>query len=273
VHEQFLTETAAMADIVLPATTFLEHDDMYVAGGHTHLQVARAVIEPVGQARSNHRALGELARRLGAEHSAFGMDAWTLMDETLKLSGYAGAQDIWEGHWEDCHPGFEAAHFLNGFGHADKKFHFMPDWSAIGPNHAGMPALPDHYAAVDARNDAHPFRLVTAPSRNYLNTSFTETATSRKREGRPEAQIHLDVCAELGLEAGGLVRIGNKQGSVLVHVRPTEGLRRGTVIVESVWPNAAFVEGVGINLLISADSGQPNGGAVFHDTAVWLERA
>jgi len=273
VHEQFLTETAAMADIVLPATTFLEHDDMYVAGGHTHLQVARAVIEPVGQARSNHRALGELARRLGAEHSAFGMDAWTLMDETLKLSGYAGAQDIWEGHWEDCHPGFEAAHFLNGFGHADRKFHFMPDWSAIGPNHAGMPALPDHYAAVDARNDEHPFRLVTAPSRNYLNTSFTETATSRKREGRPEAQIHPDVCAELGLEAGGLVRIGNRQGSVLVHVRPTGGLRRGTVIVESVWPNAAFVEGVGINLLISADSGQPNGGAVFHDTAVWLERA
>ncbi len=273
VHEQFLTETAAMADIVLPATTFLEHDDMYVAGGHTHLQVTKAVIEPVGQARSNHRVLGELARRLGAEHPAFGMDAWTLMDETLKLSGYSGAQEIWEGHWEDRHPGFEAAHFLNGFGHGDKKFHFMSDWSAIGPNHAGMPALPDHYAAVDARNDEHPFRLVTAPSRNYLNTSFTETATSRKREGRPEAQIHPDVCVELGLEAGGLVRIGNRQGSVLVHVRPTEGLRRGTVIVESVWPNAAFVEGVGINLLISADSGQPNGGAVFHDTAVWLERA
>ncbi len=273
VHEQFMTETAAMADIVLPATTFLEHDDMYVAGGHTHLQVTKAVIEPVGQSRSNHWVLCELAKRLGAEHPGFDMTAWELMDDALKRSGYAGAQEIWEGHWEDRARAFDDAHFLNGFGHDDKRFHFTPDWSKIGGNHHGMPDLPDHYDVVDGRDDAHPFRLVTAPSRNYLNTSFTETATSRKREGRPEAQIHPATCAELGLEAGGLVRIGNAQGSVVVHVQPTEGVRRSTVIVESVWPNAAFVEGIGINLLVSADAGQPNGGAVFHDTAVWLERA
>jgi anaerobic selenocysteine-containing dehydrogenase len=273
VHEQFLTETAMMADIVLPATTFLEHDDIYVAGGHTHLQVTRAVIAPVGEARPNHWVLGELARRLGAKHPGFEMSAWDLMDATLKRSGYADAQSIWEGHWEDRVEDFETSHFLNGFGHSDGRFHFMPDWSAIGGNHAGMPDLPDHYDAIDSRDDAHPFRLVTAPSRNYLNTSFTETATSRKREGRPEAQIHPEVCTQMGLKAGDQVRIGNRQGSVVVHVRPTDGLRRNTVIVESVWPNSAFVEGIGINLLVSADSGQPNGGAVFHDTAVWLRPA
>jgi anaerobic selenocysteine-containing dehydrogenase len=136
-----------------------------------------------------------------------------------------------------------------------------------------MPVLPDHYDVIDSRDDEHPFRLVTAPSRNYLNTSFTETATSRKREGRPEAQIHPEVCTQMGLEAGDEVRIGNQQGSVVVHVRPTAGLRRSTVIVESVWPNSAFVEGIGINLLVSAEAGQPNGGAVFHDTAVWLKQA
>jgi anaerobic selenocysteine-containing dehydrogenase len=75
------------------------------------------------------------------------------------------------------------------------------------------------------------------------------------------------------LETGDQVRIGNGQGSVVVHVRPTEGLRRGTVIVESVWPNKAFIEGIGINLLVSAEAGKPNGGAVFHDTAVWLQTA
>ena len=69
------------------------------------------------------------------------------------------------------------------------------------------------------------------------------------------------------------MRIGNGQGSVVVHVRPSEGMRRGTVIVESVWPNRSFVEGIGINLLISADAGRPNGGAVFHDTAVWMREA
>jgi len=273
VHEQFLTETAQMADIVLPATTFLEHDDMYVAGGHAHLQVTKAVIAPVGEARPNHWVLGELARRLGAEHPGFDMSEWELMDDALQRSGYADAQSVWEGHWDDRVEGFDDAHFLNGFGHADGKFHFMPDWSKIGGNHAGMPTLPDHDTVIDGRDDAHPFRLVTAPSRNYLNTSFTETATSQKREGRPEAQIHPEVCKEMGLETGDQVRIGNGQGSVVVHVRPTEGLRRGTVIVESVWPNKAFIEGIGINLLVSAEAGKPNGGAVFHDTAVWLQTA
>ncbi|MGB0573004.1 MAG: molybdopterin-dependent oxidoreductase [Alphaproteobacteria bacterium] len=270
VHEQFMTETAEMADIVLPATTFLEHDDFYVAGGHTHLQVTRAVIEPLGEARSNHDVLCGLAKRLGAAHPGFDLDAWDLMDETLRRSGYDGAQAIWEGHWDDRALPFDEAHFIDGFGHADGKFHFAPDWSKIGGNHHGMPRLPDHDSNIDNRDDNHPFRLVTAPSRNYLNTSFTETATSQAREGRPKAQIHPDICTELGLEAGGLVRIGNTQGSLLVHVRPTEGVRRGTVIVESVWPNRAFVEGIGINLLVSADAGRPNGGAVFHDTAVWL---
>jgi len=273
VHEQFLTETAQMADIVLPATTFLEHDDMYVAGGHAHLQVTKAVIAPVGEARPNHWVLGELARRLGAEHPGFDMSEWELMDDALQRSGYADAQSVWEGHWDDRVEGFDDAHFLNGFGHADGKFHFMPDWSKIGGNHAGMPTLPDHDTVIDGRDDAHPFRLVTAPSRNYLNTSFTETATSQKREGRPEAQIHPEVFKEMGLETGDQVRIGNGQGSVVVHVRPTEGLRRGTVIVESVWPNKAFIEGIGINLLVSAEAGKPNGGAVFHDTAVWLQTA
>ncbi len=270
VHEQFMTETAEMADIVLPATTFLEHDDIYVAGGHTHLQVTRAVIAPLGETRSNHDVLCELAKRLGASHPGFEMDAWGLMDETLRRSGYDNAQSVWESHWDDRAPSFEEAHFLNGFGHPDGKFHFAPDWSAIGGNHHGMPRLPDHDPNIDNRGEAHPFRLVTAPSRNYLNSSFTETATSRSREGRPEAQIHPDVCAELGLAAGDAVRIGNAQGSVVVHVRPTDGVRRGTVIVESIWPNRAFVEGIGINLLISAEAGRPNGGAVFHDTAVWL---
>jgi anaerobic selenocysteine-containing dehydrogenase len=273
VHEQFLTETAEMADIVLPATTFLEHDDMYQAGGHTHLQVTRAVIEPVGEARSNHDVICALAERLGASHPGFAMSAWELMDESLKRSGYPDVETVWQGHWEDRSRSFADSHFLSGFGFPDGRFRFMPDWASLGGNHAGMPALPDHYEAIDARDAAHPFRLVTAPSRNYLNTSFTETETSRTREGRPEAQLHPDVCAELGLAAGDLVRIGNRQGSVVVHVRPTAGLGRGTVIVESVWPNRAFVEGIGINLLVSADAGQPNGGAVFHDTAVWLRPA
>src|SRR6201999_1129504 len=86
VHEQFMTETAAMADIVLPATTFLEHDDIYTAGAHTYLQIGRAAVAPYGEARSNHEALCALAKRLGAEHRGFDMSAMELIADMLKSS-------------------------------------------------------------------------------------------------------------------------------------------------------------------------------------------
>ncbi|MHA1537332.1 MAG: molybdopterin-dependent oxidoreductase, partial [Alphaproteobacteria bacterium] len=273
VHEQFLTETAAMADIVLPATTFLEHDDIYVAGGHTHLQIARPVIEALGECRSNHDVLCALAKCLGAEHRGFEMSAWEMIDATLKASGLPDAATVYEAHWYDCAKSFEDMHFLNGFGHADGKFHFKPDWAALGENHAIMPAMPDHQAITDEAGEDRAYRLVAAPARNYLNSSFTETPTAQKRERRPTVMIHPQDCAGLGLAEGDLARLGNDQGSVVVHVEPFDGLQRGVIVVESIWPNAAFVEGRGINTLISADPGPPRGGAVFHDTAVWVRAA
>ena len=102
VHEQFMTETAAMADIVLPATTFLEHDDMYVAGGHTYLQVARRVIEPLGECRSNHEVLCGLARRFGNNHPGFRMTEWEIIDATLRASGLGDADTVADGRWIDC---------------------------------------------------------------------------------------------------------------------------------------------------------------------------
>lgn len=273
VHEQFMTETARLADIVLPATTFLEHDDIYRGGGHVYLQVAKAVIEPPAGCRSNHAVLQGLAARLGAEHAGFGMTAWQIIDATLRASGLPGADELHAGRWHDCSLSFEAGHFLDGFGHPDGRFRFAPDWAALGPLAAGMPALPDHYAIIDEPDTAHPYRLVTAPAHHFLNTSFTETDSSRKREVRPTALLHPDDGAALGVVDGARVRVGNRQGSLVVHARLFNGLQRGVVVIESVWPNAAFEEGVGVNLLISADPVPPVGGAVFHDTAVWLRCA
>ena len=273
VHEQFMTETAAMADLVLPATTFLEHDDFYIAGGHTFLQVARKAIEPVGQARSNHDLLCALARRLGADHRGFEMTAWQLIEATFNASGLPDPASVYEQGGHDCAQDFETRHFLNGFAHPDGKFRFKPDWSEIGPCHERMPALPDHMAVIDEAEPERPFRLVTAPARSFLNSTFTETSASREREGRPTALVHPQDCARLGITEGDLVRISNRRGSVLVHARPFPGLQPGVLVVEGIWPNAAFVGGVGINALTSADAGFPAGGAVFHDTAVALARA
>ncbi len=271
VHEQFLTDTARMADIVLPATTFLEHHDMYNAGGHTHLQVTKPVIQPQHEARPNHHVICELAKRLGAEHRGFEMTEWEIIDETLRVSGHPGADEVHAMHWLDCAPDFSTQHCLNGFPTDDGKFHFRADWDKVGFIEVEqMPYLPDHMDVIDNADDDHPFRLVAAPARNYLNSSFTETPTSKKREGRPEVLMHPVDCAELEIARGDLVRLGNGLGEVQLHARPFDGIQRGVVVVESVWPNDAFVGGMGINALISADQGPPLGGAVFHDTKVWI---
>jgi anaerobic selenocysteine-containing dehydrogenase len=273
VHEQFMTETAAMADIVLPATMFMEHDDLYQAGGHSHIQIGAKLIEPPGECRENHVVIQALASRLGAVHRGFDMTAMEIVDATLRASGWPGAAAVLDRRWLDVQPDFRASHFLDGFGHADRKFHFAADWAAIGPNHATMSALPDHLDAIDSAGSAHPFRLVTAPARQFLNTSFTEMASGRKREGRPTAMIHPADAARLGIADGGLVRLGNLRGEVQVHARLFDGLQPGVVVVESIWPNADFPGGVGINALTSDDPALPAGGAVFHDTAVWVKAA
>jgi anaerobic selenocysteine-containing dehydrogenase len=273
VHEQFMTETAAMADIVLPATTFLEHDDIYPAGAHSYLQIGRAVLPPYAECRSNHEVICGLAERLGAPHPGFAMSAIELIDQTLRMSDLPDVGSFPEGGWLDCRPPFETGHFLDGFVHADKKFHFRADWRAIGPEHAGLPPFPDHVAVIDDGYPERPFRLVAAPSRSFLNTSFNNTPSSITREGRPTALVHPEALAELGLGDGDRVRIGNRRGSVVVHSRSFDGLQRRVVIVEGLWPNHAFEEGIGINLLTSADPGLPSGGAVFHDTSVWLSPA
>jgi anaerobic selenocysteine-containing dehydrogenase len=273
VHEQFMTETAAMADIVLPATTMLEHDDIYTAGAHTFLQVARQVIEPYAEARSNHDVICALAKRLGAAHPGFELTAWEIIERSLAVSGLPDAKAIVDKGGHDMALPFATAHFLDGFGHADKRFHFVANWAAIGPNHQDLPALPDHVAVIDRGDAEHPFRMVAPPSRSFLNTSFNNTPSSLAREGRPTVRVHPADLARLGLGDGARVRLGNCRGTVVLRARAFDGLQRGVVVVEGIWPNRAFDEGIGINALVSADPGLPNGGAVFHDTAVWVRAA
>ncbi len=273
VHEQFLTDTAKYADVVLPATMFTEHDDLYQAGGHSHIQLGPKLVEPPGECRSNHLVIRGLAARLGAQHPGFGMTEMAIIDATLRASGWPSAEELAAQRWVDAMPPFEVAHFEKGFGHKDGRFRFAPDWAAIGPDHARMPRLPDHMPAHDAADDDRPFRMVTAPARQFLNTTFTETPGSRKREQRPTALLHPADAARLGVEEGGRVRLGNAQGEILVTAKLAEGQQEGVVIVESVWPNGDFEGGIGINLLTSDDPGPPKGGAVFHDTAVWVRPA
>ena len=279
VHEQFLTETARMADVVLPATMFLEHDDIYQGGGHQHILLGPKLVEPPEECRSNHEVICALAARLGAKHPGFAMSARDLIDWTLRHSGWGTLAELEAKKWIDCQPEFEAAHYLRGFAWPDGKFRFKPDWPNVpfrSPWHAGpvekMPVLPDHWEVIEEADAEHPFRLATSPARDFLNSTFTEMPTSRARERRPELMIHPDDAAALGIADGAEVVLGNRRGEVRIHARLFEGVRRGVVISESVWPNAAYTDGRGINTLTGADPIAPYGGAAFHDNKVWIRR-
>ena len=278
VHEQFMTETASVADIVLPATMFLEHDDIYAGGGHQHIILGPKIVEPPEGCRSNHQLVCALAKRVGVTHPGFEMTARELIDWTLQESGWGTLQNLERERWIDCQPSFTHSHYVDGFGHADGKFHFAPDWQAFKPHGFGPagripPALPDHWSVIEEATDEFPFRLVTAPARHYLNSTFNETPTSIRRERRPSVMLHPRDASMLGVEEGDTVRLGNGRGEVRVHAECFDGMQRGVAIVESIWPNHAFIDGKGINVLTGADPVAPVGGAAFHDNRIWIQSA
>ena len=275
VHEQFMTETARVADIVLPATMFLEHDDLYQSGGQQHIHFGPQIVAPPGACRSNHEVICALAKRVGAEHRGFDLSAREIVDWTLRESGWGSIEALERNHWIDAQPSFDDAHFVHGFGHADRRYHFAPDWSAVGPldfvpagKLASMPGLPDHWDVIENATADMPFRLVTAPARHFLNSSFTETPTSRRRESRPTVMIHSNDATVLGITQGGPVELSNSRGRVRLHAEIFDGLQPGVLVAESIWPNAAFEGGIGINALTGADPAAPTGGAAFHDNRV-----
>jgi anaerobic selenocysteine-containing dehydrogenase len=281
VHEQFMTETAQMADVVLPATMFMEHDDVYQGGGHQYILLGGKAIEPPGECRSNHEVICALAKRLGASHPGFDMSSRELIDWTLQNSGWGTLAELERTRWIDCQPDFDTAHYINGFAYPDGKFRFKPDWPKVpfrsaypaGPVEA-MPALPDHWTIIEEADAACPFRLATSPSRGFLNSTFNETQSSRtQNRGRPDVMIHPDDAAHVGITDGAEVVLGNARGQVRLHARLFDGVRRGVLIAESIWPNHAYPDGRGINTITGADSIAPYGGAAFHDNKVWIRLA
>ncbi|TCD14329.1 molybdopterin-containing oxidoreductase family protein [Oricola cellulosilytica] len=289
VHEQFMTETAELADVVLPATMFMEHDDIYKGGGHQHVMLGPKLIDGPGETRPNHYVFEELARRLGVAHMAgFGKTDVELIEGLLRNTGSGETYETYETlkvkGWFDVQPDFERSHYIGGFAFSDGKFRFKPDWEngpspnkppqPMGPQgpYARLPVFPDHVDLLEESDADHPFRLATSPARSFLNSSFQETPGSIKKEGRPEVLIHGGDAATLGVEDGALVALGNSLGEVHLHARVSRKPKRGTLIVEGLWPNKAHLNGCGINTLTSADSIAPYGGAPLHDTKVCVRK-
>jgi anaerobic selenocysteine-containing dehydrogenase len=281
VHEQFMTDTARLADIVLPATMFLEHNDYYTRSAHTRVLYGPKLVEPPGEARPNFWVVSELVRRLGADDPTLAMTDRDVVAETFRRSGYGELDEIEKtGFVERARPDAEAR-FAGGFDWPDGRYRFRPDWQGAARKKgyvwvcdpSEMPEFPDYWEVNEPVDASHPFRLATSPARAFLNSTFAETPGSQKRVGGPSLLVHPDDAAELGIANGDAVTVGNRRGEVTLRATFFAGIRRGVVIAEGIHPNGAHPGGRGINTLIGSDPVRPFGGVGFHDCAVWIRPA
>jgi anaerobic selenocysteine-containing dehydrogenase len=281
VHEQFMTETAEFADIVLPATMFLEHNDYYTRGGHTRVLYGPAVMDRPGETWSNHEVINAIARRLGEDDPSFRSTDREVVAETFARSDFPPLDEVEKTGFVDKERPDDVARFANGFAWPDGRFRFAPDWQAVADRKgyrwscdpAIMPRFADHWAINEAIDDEHPFKLATSPARGFLNTSFNQTPGSLRREGEPSVFVNLEDAVRLGIVEGDAVEVGNRRGTVQLTARLHSGLATGVLVAEGLHRNRAHRGGRGINTLTSSQPAPPFGGAAFHDAAVWIRKS
>ena len=270
VHEQVWTDTARLANVVLPATTFLEHSDLYTSYGQYTLQLGERVFARArGQARCNHDVVNQLARRLGFDDPEFSASVDQAIDRVLADSGLR-RERLREHGWIDLGPHDDDAHFRAGFPQPDRRFHFYPDWAD-----ARMPALPDHWpvrCADDADQTTYPLQFMAPPAHDVLNTTFTGTERAANKHGPPRLVLHPADAAARGLADGDAVAVFNARARLSMTARVSDAVLPGVCLCESNHLAAAFPEGVSINALAHDHPVAPAGGPAFHDNRVQVAR-
>jgi anaerobic selenocysteine-containing dehydrogenase len=271
VHEQVMTDTARAADVVLPATTFLEHSDLYASYGQYTLQLGEKVFaQPRGNARCNHDVINDLARRMGFNDDAFSRDVDDTIDRVLADSQLTRDQ-IREHGWLDCGPSEDDGHFRNGFPQPDGRFHFYAGWSD-----ATMPALPDHWpvrCADDHEHAGYPLAFMAPPAHDVLNTTFTATERAAQKHGPPQLVLHPVDANARRINDGDLVSVFNARARLTMTARVSDEVLPGLCLCEANHLGAAFPEGVSLNALSHDHPVAPAGGPAFHDNRVQVEPA
>jgi anaerobic selenocysteine-containing dehydrogenase len=262
VHDPFMTETAKFADIVLPAATYLETEDFYRAYGTYYMQYGHRVVEPAGEAWSNHRLTRTLAARLGLTDKVFQMSPPELMKEMFRDA--TGAVTA-----------FDPAALLDGkavsvatregqsFRTPSGKLEFYSETLAK----QGLPPMPD-WRPDPARTGSGPLRLLTTPGYFQSHTAFTGNAFLRQREGVPHAVLHPIDAKARGLSDGQHVRLRNERGEVGLLLRVRDEIQPGVVLVPGQRPDTETAGGT-VNMLCADFYTDMGEGATYQST--WLE--
>jgi anaerobic selenocysteine-containing dehydrogenase len=268
VLEHFRTDTADYADILLPATTQLEHWDVHLAYGHTDVLLNRPAIVPLGEAKPNTQIFRELAARMGFAEPCFADD-----DPALCAAAYGDKIDL----GELMERGFatlplpDAPFADGGFPTPSGKCEFFSERLA----RQGMDGLPDHVPNHEAAGSSprYPLAMISPPARNFLNSSFVNVDSLREIEVEPVLEIHTADAAARGIASGAVVRVFNDRGEYRCKAQVCARARPGVVNGLGVWWRKFGLAGTNVNQLTSQKLTDMGRGPVFYDCLVEVELA
>jgi anaerobic selenocysteine-containing dehydrogenase len=277
VLEHFQTDTADYADIVLPATTQLEHVDIHSTYGHTYMMANNAAIAPLGEAKPNTEIFRLLAARMGFTDSCFTESDDDIAARAFKKDDPRAGDFDWqalkEKGWQKLHmPAAPFAH--GGFPTPSGKCEFYSERmraDGLDP----LPAyIPPHESAASnpALAKRYPLAMISPPARNFLNSTFVNVQSLRNTEGEPHLDIHPIDAAGRGIENGQRVRIHNDRGSFVAKARITDKARQGLVVGLSIWWKKLASDGKNANEVTSQRLTDMGNAPTFYDTLVEVER-
>jgi anaerobic selenocysteine-containing dehydrogenase len=276
VHEQFMTDTARHADIVLPATTQLEHLDVVFSWGHHYVTWNEPAVEPRGEAVPNTEAFRRIAAALGLDDPCFSESDEELVAQLL--AGDPGGVKLDElrerGYTKiDLGQG-EAPHADGGFGtgEAGKLLLETPYLAAEGADPVPFYDPPAE-VADDELAARFPLALLTPKTHLFLNSTFPNQERQHSAQPQPVVFVHPDDAAARGLEEGARVRVFNDRGEFVLPVEVSDDARPGVVVAPMGWWSDDYEGGVGSQATTSQRLTKIGNAPTFNDNRVQVERA
>jgi anaerobic selenocysteine-containing dehydrogenase len=277
VLEHFQTDTADYADLLLPATTQLEHLDVHKSYGHTHLMVNLPAIEPVGEARPNTEIFRGIARHMNLQEPAL-----FETDETVAANAFRWSDPVFAGaDWASLKASGwvklnlpDAPLAEGGFRTPSGKCEFFSERL----EQQGLDPLPDYLPPYESADGApelatrYPLAMISPPARNFLNSTFVNVESLRSTEGEPHLDIHPVDARRREVIEGDLVRVFNDRGSMQARARVTDKAREGLVVGLSIWWKKLAPDGCNANQVTSQALTDLGGSATFYDCLVEVER-
>ncbi|MEO6877036.1 MAG: molybdopterin oxidoreductase family protein [Gemmatimonadaceae bacterium] len=275
VLEHFQTDTADYADIVLPATTQLEHWDLHLAYGHHYVTLNRPSIDPVGEALPNSEIFRRIAARMGLDHPALRDDDLTMIRQALastsgKLDGVTferlEAQGWMRLNLPTPYLPFAKGQFPTPSGKCELYSERMVEMG-LDP----LPSFTPPYESVERAPELaarFPLTLISSPAHQFLNSTFVNIDSLRRGAREPECLLHPIDAERRGIAAGARVVIHNDRGAFMAVARVEESIRAGVVWAPSIWWSKFTVDGANANQTTSQRETDMGHGPVFYDNLV-----